>query len=253
MIGSYDYVYLAPHLDDAVLSCGGQIYMLTEDGHSVLIVTLMAGDPPAQVTSEFAQTLHERWDLLRDVVASRRREDIKACRTLGADYLHWDFPDCIYRVDGTANVILYNSNNDIFGQVHPADGVLTDTVSGRLRELPPAKQIVVPLTVGNHVDHQITRLAAEVAFPSDLLYYEEFPYVLIPGAVAEVVEDGAHTWEATTIALTEAALEAKIRAISAYESQLSSFFRNHEDLDTTVRQYDQMVGGERVWQRGLLV
>jgi LmbE family N-acetylglucosaminyl deacetylase len=250
MIDPYDYIYLAPHLDDVVLSCGGQIYMLREDGRSVLIVTLMAGDPPEQAMSEYALTLHDRWELQRDVVASRRAEDIKACRALGADYLHWEFPDCIYRTDGAAGVTLYNSNNDIFGQVHAADQVLIDSVSSRLQGLSKAGRFVAPLTVGNHVDHQITRLAAEAALPSNLIYYEEFPYVLIPGAVEAVTGNGDITWAATTITLTEAALQAKIGAIAAYESQLSSFFRSREDLDNTVRHYSQTVGGERIWQRG---
>ena len=60
----YDAIYLAPHLDDAALSCGGQIYQLTAVGKQVLIVTIIAGDPPQNVVySDFARELHERWEL----------------------------------------------------------------------------------------------------------------------------------------------------------------------------------------------
>ena len=40
----YHAIYLAPHLDDAVLSCGGQIFERTARGENVLVVTVMAGD-----------------------------------------------------------------------------------------------------------------------------------------------------------------------------------------------------------------
>ena len=50
---SYDTIFLAPHLDDVVLSCGGQIFLETEAGNSVLVVTIMAGDPPQRTLTTF--------------------------------------------------------------------------------------------------------------------------------------------------------------------------------------------------------
>jgi LmbE family N-acetylglucosaminyl deacetylase len=82
-------VYLSPHLDDAALSCGGQIAQQTAAGLPVLIVTLMAGDPPARPLSPFAQQLHTRWQLhdAPTAVAARRAEDTAACRHLAAEYV----------------------------------------------------------------------------------------------------------------------------------------------------------------------
>ena len=55
--------------------------------------------------------------------------------------------------------------------------------------LPAARQLVAPLTVGQHVDHKLTQLAAEEAFGSGvLLYYEDYPYAQLPGKVAQVIE-----------------------------------------------------------------
>ena len=56
----YDSIYLAPHLDDAALSCGGQIYTATQQGANVRIVTVMAGDAPADGIAGYAVELHER-------------------------------------------------------------------------------------------------------------------------------------------------------------------------------------------------
>ncbi len=43
----YAHIYIAPHLDDAVLSCGGQIAQHTATGARVLVVTICAGSPKA--------------------------------------------------------------------------------------------------------------------------------------------------------------------------------------------------------------
>jgi len=40
------WIYLSPHLDDAVLSCGGIIWQQVQSGHQVEIWTICAADPP---------------------------------------------------------------------------------------------------------------------------------------------------------------------------------------------------------------
>src|SRR5678816_3320336 len=114
----YDALYLSPHLDDAVLSCGGQIFQRTAAGQTVLIVTIMAGDPPHPTVSDYAQSLHDRWALATDAAAARRAEDLAAAHLLGADTLHWSVPDCIYRLHPTSGQPFYVSDVDIFDQIH---------------------------------------------------------------------------------------------------------------------------------------
>ena len=63
MKSQYDLIYLSPHLDDAALSCGGQIARFRGEGRSVLIVTVTAGDPPTGAESRYIQELHSRWQL----------------------------------------------------------------------------------------------------------------------------------------------------------------------------------------------
>jgi LmbE family N-acetylglucosaminyl deacetylase len=251
MMAHYDWIYLSPHLDDVALSCGGQIFMATQRGESVLIVTITAGDPVAPV-SEYAAGLHTRWELV-DATEARRQEDLAASAILGAEAYHWDVPDCIYRVDSTG-VPFYLSDADIFGAVAPEEMVLVDELAAQMRALPPARQVVVPLTVRNHVDHQLTRLAAEEAFdPSTLLYYEDYPYSQVPGAVARTLEQSGGRWSAEVVALDEAALRAKFAAVAAFRSQLSTFFRNQSDLEAQIGGYANAIGGERRWRRVAMV
>lgn len=247
---NYDHLYLSPHLDDAVLSCGGQIFQQTTAGESVLVVTVTTGDPPPDgPLAPIAQELHDRWNAglaqaveRSAIVEQRRAEDAAACAVVGADYLHWPVLDCIYRTDPVTGRFLYVDTHGLFGAVDPVEGPLIDTLKAHMRALPPAGQIYIPLGVGNHVDHQLTRQAADRAF-SDGLYYEEYPYVAAPGALDKVLPPAERdSWVAVTAVLGEPAMTAKITAITTYDSQLSSFFLDDADLDRRVRAI-----GKRVW------
>ncbi|MDI9547964.1 MAG: PIG-L family deacetylase [Chloroflexota bacterium] len=250
MAALYDWLYLSPHLDDVALSCGGQIAQHVQSGQTVLIVSVMAGDPPEESVSGYAQSLHDRWLLATDAAAGRRQEDLEACRILGADALHWDVPDCIYRTHPQSGEPFYVSDDDIFGAIAPAEMELLDTLVSRMQTLPAHRRIAVPLTVGNHVDHQLVRLAAERCFGTAALdYYEDYPYAQDDGAVAATIAAQAGVWRAEVTPLCAAALETKIAAIRAYHSQLSTFFADDADLREQVTRFAETVGGERLWRR----
>ena len=250
MIRDFDFLYLSPHLDDAALSCGGQIAQQTAAGRSVLIATLMAGEPPDHHFSAFAQGQHTRWHLETGTVARRRAEDAAACEILGADFRHLDVPDCIYRRDPQSGETYYNSDEDLFGRVHPQEEGLIGRLQDLFTELPTARQVIAPLTAGNHVDHQLTRLAAERFWGNTLLYYEDYPYVreeqLLAAAVAPT---GAATWTPREIPLTRIDLQRKIAAIAAYHSQVDMFFEDTADLERQITAYAKRVGGERLWHK----
>ncbi|MRR32548.1 PIG-L family deacetylase, partial [bacterium] len=99
MRGCMQWIYLSPHLDDAVLSCGGMIAEQASGGDSIQIWTICAGAPPAGRLSPFARKLHQRWGTGRDAIKVRRLEDRAACQRLGAVSRHFPIPDCIYRQD----------------------------------------------------------------------------------------------------------------------------------------------------------
>ena len=118
----YHTLVLAPHLDDAALSCGGQLADLSAAGEAVLVYTLMAGDPPVGgAGSALVTALHARWQLDADAVAARREEDARACAILGADWLHGPLPDCIYRRDPAGGGPLYADEAALFGAPDPGE------------------------------------------------------------------------------------------------------------------------------------
>lgn len=243
----YDAIYLSPHLDDAALSCGGQIFQQTAAGHRVLIVTAMAGDPPEGPLSAMAREHHERWQLTADAVARRREEDKTACQILGADCHHWEIPDCLYRRHPQTEQALYQDVSALFGAVAPAEEPLVEALAKKIAGLPLADQLFAPLAIGHHVDHQLVRQAAEKQVGrSQLCYYEDYPYAAVAEAVTAVI-DADLGWQSRSIPLSATAVQAKIDAITAFRSQLSTFFQDQADLDQQIRAYTASVGGERIW------
>ena len=67
-------LFISPHMDDAVLSCGGYIGKLTAYGYPVMVLTLFCGSPEGPL-SPLAEALHAEWRLPKDAPAVRREED----------------------------------------------------------------------------------------------------------------------------------------------------------------------------------
>ena len=242
-------LFLSPHLDDVAFSCGGWAFDLVSRGVLVSILTMTAGNPRAPF-SPFAQSLHSEWQLGDTVAAIRRQEDVRACEILGGDRVHWSYLDCIYRLDLSGGDPLYPNADAIFGSVADGDSPLLDDLAGRLdREWGGVGKVVAPLGVGNHVDHQILRRAAERAFGGRVEYYEDYPYAEDPVAVEAALArlHPSKPLELQTIPLTTAALEARIAAMACYASQLGLFY-GPDNMANQVRAYVERVGGERIWK-----
>jgi LmbE family N-acetylglucosaminyl deacetylase len=247
---TYGHIYLSPHLDDVVLSCGGRIWQQVQAGERVLAVTVFGGAPaPGAPLSPFAQELHARWGHLADAAARRQEEDLAALALLGAEGVHWPYTDCIYRQTPDGR-FPYASEEALWGEVHPAEKDLIAELGARMAALParPTGMAYVPLGVGHHVDHQIVRRAAE-ASGHTLTCYEEFPYAEDPRAVQAALAQGR--WRAELVLLSEEALEARTAAIACYRSQLSTFWTDVTDMAAAVRAFAERPGSgsraERYW------
>jgi LmbE family N-acetylglucosaminyl deacetylase len=254
----YDRVYLSPHLDDAVLSCGGSIWQGARSGERVLVVTVFAGVPPADaLLSPFVQELHTRWGHLDDTVAQRREEDQAALALLGAEAVHWPYTDCIYRQTPDGR-FPYASEEALWGEVHVAEMGLISELADRMAALPLSSHYVdtltravcAPLGVGHHVDHQIVRQAVESSGHASL-YYEDYPYAKDRQAVLAALQPEVVGWQADLVSLSQDALRAKIAAIACYRSQLSTFWTGLTEMSAEIRAFAELIGSggpaERYW------
>ena len=248
---TYDCIFLSPHLDDVVLSCGGTIWQQVKAHRRVLVVTIFAGTPgPGAPLSSFAQQLHAQWGLPANAAAERQREDLAAASLLGAQVQHWPYTDCIYRQAPTGR-FLYANLDALWGETDPVEHALVTELAERLAVLTreQSSTLYAPLGIGHHVDHQITRRAAET-WGQPLAYYEDFPYADNPQAVQAILDQ--ERGQADLISLSEEALKAKIAAIACYRSQISTFWKDETEMAASVRAFAQRTGSgtlaERYWK-----
>jgi LmbE family N-acetylglucosaminyl deacetylase len=240
------WVYLSPHLDDVALSCGGLVWQQVQAGEQVAVWTVCAGDPPAGDVSEFARSLHTRWQTGEQGAALRRVEDLASCAILGASARHLDIPDCIYRRNAIDGRPLYTSEAALFGELDVGDAPLVEKICQELLSLAPTNtHLVCPLALGGHVDHRLTRQAAEkLALP--LWYYADYPYVLQAHGPLAGEGNVAH-WQEYRFSISEAGQQAWGRAIAAYASQISTFWVDLSAMKAALEEYSRSVGGLLLW------
>lgn len=238
------WIYLSPHLDDAVYSCGSLIHQQVRLGHGVEIWTIFAGYPNSLEFSPFAQAIHARWGTGDASTAARRSEDKSACARLGAIPIYLDFLDIIYRthpLTGQAEIV---ENDDLFRGYQKSDFMLQQAITHCLQEKLAGledSQLVVPLGLGNHVDHALVRRAVEgLILPVPLGYYADFPYVMKAEHEVDVPFQQNYP-------VLEQDVTAWADAIALYPSQATTFWQNEAQMREELSLYGQKGGGSRLW------
>lgn len=239
------WIYLSPHLDDAVFSTGGLIYEQVRAGLAAEIWTFMCGFVPESDASPFAQLLHTQWGFSSadETIRLRRAEDRKAAAVLGVEAVHFDFPDCIYRRAANGEW-LYSA---VFIPPHPEDAwipaEITKTISARLQG---DDVLVCPLGLGSHVDHVLLRQGAE-AVGRPLHYYPDIPYAFKNPGELEAKSAGMRE---SVHSVTETGLKRWQEAALAYGSQISTLgdpFDTPEKVRNSIRSYSTERGGVRLF------
>ncbi len=254
------HVYLSPHLDDGVFSCGGMIHQQVQNGERVVVISLCAGQPGEEQVPPFAAELHARWGVSAASVAQQRSaEDLAALGLLGAEAVHLPFLDCIYRLDPATGRAFYDSEANLFGNLAAYDLSKLDQVATLLSmALSPLglTRVYAPLALGHHVDHQLTRLAAE-RLGTPFAYYEDYPYADPEAKLSSFCRKTGRETDGLfveLVALSEASLDAKCRAMALYTSQISSFWDDGVSaIHASMRRFMLYTGGwaqlaERLWR-----
>lgn len=228
-------IILSPHLDDAAYSCGGWIWEQVRKGKEVIVCTLFAGSPVGITLPPFAEILQQTWGFRGEVTAGRRAEDEAACKFLGCEWRHLEFLDCIYRYLPRQFQPLINNLDDLASPIKTDEYPLVERIISRLRNLfPDDRQFLTPLGAGGHVDHCITRCAAE-RLQGDLFYYLDLPYgSLSHQELSELLPAGAHMEK---YMLSANGLHAWQQAINLYPSQLHSFWDSKEEMENQIADF----------------
>ncbi len=239
------WIYISPHFDDAVLSCGGSIWEQTQKGIPVEIWTVCAGDAPPGPLSLLALDCHRQWGIesAEDVVAARRIENQEAAARVGAETVDFSIPDCIYRRSPTGE-LLYPE--DVFVPIHPLEKDLDADIAAALTsELLPDDIVVSPLAIGGHIDHVLTRLAAE-RLDRPLWYYADIPYLINH---PEMLVPATKELKETLYPISEKGLGVWQNGIAAYASQILLLFETGEKMREAVRLYWETRRGVGLWAK----
>lgn len=170
----YDQVYVSPHFDDVVASCGGRIHQQINQGKSILIVTVFSASEGIKPQVEHAgMTGALDYEL-------RQREDRMAMQLLACDYLWLEYPEFLFR----------HKNQWLRYGLRYRDTAANRSLCTKLTkdlndicQISRCSDLTLPLGVGQHMDHQIVfKAGADMSDTKGrdytLSYYEELPYAL---------------------------------------------------------------------------
>lgn len=173
-----DVVFVSPHPDDVALSCPVRVMDEVAAGRRVLLVSVFG-----------------------DGGGPREAEDAAVARALGAAHVPAPFLDAPLRLGRQVSLsdLLLPERTAPAGECEPVVAFLSDVL-----ERARPRQLVLPLAVGDHVDHRIVheagaRAAADARI-GDVSYYEDRPYALIGEGVRLRLD--ALGWQARDADLT---------------------------------------------------
>ncbi|MGO4549257.1 PIG-L deacetylase family protein [Paenibacillus sp. 2TAB23] len=223
----HQYLFISPHLDDAILSCGDYIDYLYQCGHRIVIATVFTGEDTNPSPSPLAKILHKRFNLRFGVMEARLNEDQQAAAVLGASCIHLNLQECIYRRNSD-NSPSYQKLDELFRADLSLEQPVIERVEAQLSrtlDLMDYIQVYIPIGIGRHVDHGIVRQAAEcwawntsACEANQIAYYEDLPYKHYhtdPNWHKEL----AANLERQTVQLSRASMRAKLWAVDHYKSQ----------------------------------
>jgi LmbE family N-acetylglucosaminyl deacetylase len=166
-------IIVSPHLDDAALSCGGRML----GNQAVLVLNIVS----KTAWWRFGETAAEK------ISSCRQAEEGLVSRLSGAVMKEMDLPEALLRGYAMGDVFLEGKKTACDEE---ASAQVKSGVAELAREHPLAHWFL-PLGVGGHVDHLLTRDAALEALRAapvrgtHLHFYEDLPYAAKLGPAAD--------------------------------------------------------------------
>jgi LmbE family N-acetylglucosaminyl deacetylase len=232
---------LSPHLDDAALSCGAVMTVVSQQQRPVTAMTVFSdcGPPPY---SFMAKRIVAAMGPQSPVAMMQRRqgEDAVVLGSLGVQWRYLGLFEAPFRRYGRrgVNPPLYPTFrfDALRGRIHRVDRALVAQLAQTFTEVAAqtgAGLVLAPLGVGRHVDHVIVREAATAAFlqdsagaagaaaagPPALWFYADYPYSRTHQPDAAFVDRHGlqpQSWHAGR--------ERAVAALAGYGSQIPVLF-----------------------------
>jgi LmbE family N-acetylglucosaminyl deacetylase len=226
-------VFLSPHLDDAVLSCGALLRRAAGAGEAT-VATVFSEAAPGPHTRAARSFLRQCGAAGAEALfAERRAEDVEVVEAAGARAVHLGRRDALFRtrrgVPGVLGGLLPELTHryptfrfDIArGRVSGGDRDLPSRIAEQVEALlarTGAQVVFCPLGVGSHVDHVLVRSVGP-ELGGRVVYYADFPYALRAGPdPAFLAAHGLRRWVNPDDPGTKRAL------IEGYRTQVDALF-----------------------------
>lgn len=215
------FVFVSPHYDDAIGSCGCLIGYLANNGYETEGLTIF-GEKCKESISNFANTILSFCGLSNGVL-ERKLENKQACKILNTVDRNLFFQDAIFR-QFFEERWLYNSFQELFSSIKNEDLLLqTDILSEMINRYSKENTILFfPSAKRGHVDHiivnkvgiQLKKMNYHTNFYNEFIYNQN--YISNEAIVKYRLE------------FTENDLYRKITAMMAYKSQHKMLFENSD-------------------------
>ncbi|WP_250007241.1 PIG-L family deacetylase [Actinoplanes sp. M2I2] len=229
-------MFVSPHLDDAVLSCGAFLEAVAS-ACPVVVVTVFtaAAEPPHTYAARGFLEGCGAGDA-RTLFETRRQEDLDVLAQLRVRAVHLDFPDALFRRRRLRGGLPARAGRLLPELAHRYPTYRYDIARGRLARgdrpmvaevgaavaavagATGARLVFCPVGVGRHVDHLIARQAG-AQFGERAVYFSDFPYDQSSSVDQRFLSrNGLLPWR------WEEGIGAKARLIEGYGSQVGGLF-----------------------------
>jgi LmbE family N-acetylglucosaminyl deacetylase len=241
MAGDAPWLFLSPHLDDAVLSCGALIEAQAQ-GREIIVATIFTesgATPHTRAAQSFMRqcTVPDAGELFE----ARQSEDRVVLEDLGVQSIHLGEVDALFRRRRKPPLLGSSAWDRLLpelthryptyrfdialGRIAKGDHALIRQLRTKVAGLmaqTQAELLFCPAGVGKHVDHLITREVGK-GHPDNVVMYSDFPYDLA------AVPDQPHMSRMGFVPWTwDTGLDAKPGRIRQYATQSDALFPGGE-------------------------
>ncbi len=223
-----NFIFISPHLDDAVLSCGLLLSKLSELKKNVTIVTTFTKCTPKFPSPQAFEFVHAcGYKSGPKLFADRIKEDIKAANLIQAKVVHLGFVDAAWRTDKNGIAIYTSDAAQFSGIVKSSDRKMPKKIQGRIMRLLRSLNnsvVLAPLSIGGHVDHVIVNRIIKKT-PGEILFWQDQPYASNKNNLKEF-SDKLKSYK-LAFKINNGDYKTKEKLIRLYESQIDSLFKGN--------------------------
>jgi LmbE family N-acetylglucosaminyl deacetylase len=230
------FLFVSPHLDDAVLSCGALIAHLAPLT-SVTVATIFTHDAPGPHTRSARKSARQcGWTHSAELFEERRKEDAEVLTQAGAGHVHLGFPDALFRRRPEAPRLRRSAGRLVpelehiyptyrfhvaRGRISALDADVFDRTATSIYAVADSIQagtVFFPMGIGRHVDHVMARTIGE-HYRGKSVFYADFPYALTKPTDIDFTRRN----QLAEVKWSKG-LDAKLRLIFGYRTQAPMLF-----------------------------